>query len=161
MGLILLMNETLQRTSHSFIRLVFVAVVFAAMLLSNPRPLSHGLVGSVEVTDYNPYYQHGISSWYGKMFHGRKTATGDRFDMHKLTAAHRTLPIPSYAKVVDLDTKKEVVVLVNDRGPYKGNRVLDLSYGAAKKLGILDQGLARVQIIPLTGKVAKPQHVYD
>lgn len=161
MGLILLMNETLRLALGSFVRAFLIGLLFAAMLFSNPKPIAHGLVGSIEVTDYNPYYQHGITSWYGRMFHGRKTATGDRFDMHKLTAAHRTLPIPSYAKVVDLDTKKEVVVLVNDRGPYKGNRVLDLSYGAAKKLGILDQGLARVQIIPLTGKVAKPQHVYN
>lgn len=158
------MNETLSRTPlRSLGGLILGCLLFVVLMFSVPRPVHNGLVGSIEVTDYNPYYQHGTTSWYGRFFHGKKTATGATFDMHKLTAAHRTLPIPSYAKVVDLDTKKEVVVLVNDRGPYKGNRVLDLSYGAAKALGIVEKGLARVQIIPLPDHngVADKRHQFD
>ena len=92
------------------------------------------------------FAQEGNASWYGKPFHGRKTASGERFDMYELTAAHRTLPIPSYVKVTNLKNGKEVVVKINDRGPFHGKRVLDLSFGAAKELDFLKSGTAKVKI---------------
>lgn len=98
---------------------------------------------SKEVTAFS---QTGNASWYGKQFHGRKTASGERFDMNELTAAHRTLPIPSYVKVTNLKNGKEIVVKINDRGPFHGKRVLDLSYGAAKELDFLHSGTAKVKI---------------
>jgi rare lipoprotein A len=90
--------------------------------------------------------QRGIASWYGKKFHGKKTATGEIFDMYALTAAHKTLPIPSYAQITNLENNKSVIVRINDRGPFVGNRLLDLSYAAAKKLDIQKDGLAKVEI---------------
>lgn len=91
--------------------------------------------------------QEGITSWYGPGFNGRPTASGEIFDMHQLTAAHRTLPLPSYIRVTNLANDQSVIVKVNDRGPYHGNRMLDLSYAAARKLGI--QGTGRVSIEPV------------
>ncbi len=92
------------------------------------------------------FTQEGNASWYGKPFHGRKTASGERFDMYELTAAHRTLPIPSYVKVTNMKNGKEIVVKINDRGPFHGKRVLDLSFGAAKELDFLKSGTAKVKI---------------
>ncbi|MDP8566331.1 septal ring lytic transglycosylase RlpA family protein [Methylophilus aquaticus] len=93
-----------------------------------------------------PFIQTGHASWYGKKFHGRKTASGEIYDMYKLTAAHRTLPIPSYARVTNLSNGKTLLVRVNDRGPFGRDRVMDLSYAAAKQLDIIRQGLAKVEI---------------
>lgn len=90
----------------------------------------------------------GIASWYGKPFHGRKTANGERYDMHRMTAAHKTMPLPSYALVRNRANGKEVIVRVNDRGPFKRGRVIDLSYAAAKVIGIA--GLGTVEVIRLT-----------
>ena len=92
------------------------------------------------------FEQKGSASWYGQKFHGHKTANGEVFDMFALTAAHKTLPLPSFIKVSNLDNGKTAIVRVNDRGPFHGNRVLDLSYGAAKKLGYHKHGVARVKI---------------
>jgi rare lipoprotein A len=92
------------------------------------------------------FRNRGIASWYGKRFHGRKTASGQRFDMHALTAAHRTLPLPSYVRVTNPTNGASVVVLVNDRGPYARNRVMDLSYAAANALGITKRGTAMVAL---------------
>jgi rare lipoprotein A len=103
------------------------------------------------------YIKQGIASWYGPRFHGRKTATGEIFDMYAMTAAHKTLPIPSYAQVTNLENNRSVIVRINDRGPYVGNRLLDLSYAAAKKLGIQKEGLAKVEIVALTDDQALPQ----
>lgn len=89
--------------------------------------------------------QEGTASWYGQKFHGHKTANGEIFDMFGLTAAHKTLPLPSYIKVSNLDNGKTAIVRVNDRGPFHGNRVLDLSYGAAKKLGYHKHGVAKIK----------------
>lgn len=95
------------------------------------------------------FSQTGQASWYGPGFHGRKTASGERFDMHAYTAAHKTLPIPSYAKVTNLSNGKSVIVRINDRGPFHGDRVIDLSKGAAKKIGFSGVANVRVeQIIP-------------
>lgn len=93
-----------------------------------------------------PWKQRGRASWYGKSFDGRRTASGERFSASALTAAHRTLPIPSYARVRLVAGGREVIVRVNDRGPFHSARVLDLSYAAAQKLGIVELGSAEVEI---------------
>ncbi len=96
-----------------------------------------------------PGAQRGRASWYGKRFNGRRTASGERFSAMALTAAHRTLPIPSYARVRVVGSGKEVVVRINDRGPFHSGRVLDVSYAAARQLGIVGRGSAVVDITPL------------
>jgi rare lipoprotein A len=96
------------------------------------------------------YEETGIASWYGKDFHNRKTASGEKFDMYAFTAAHRTLPMPTYISVVNLENNKSVVVKVNDRGPFSKGRILDLSYAAAQKLGMVDSGTAKVRITILS-----------
>lgn len=92
------------------------------------------------------FTQTGMASWYGRQFHGRKTASGDTFDMYAMTAAHRSLPLNCYIRVTNKDNGKSVVVKVNDRGPFHGNRVLDLSYAAANRLGIAGSGTGNVTI---------------
>ena len=92
------------------------------------------------------FEQTGTASWYGKKFHGHKTSNMEIFDMYKLTAAHRTLPLPSYVEVTNLDNNKKVVVRVNDRGPFKSKRIIDLSWAAAKALDYDTKGLANVRI---------------
>ena len=97
------------------------------------------------------FSQTGVASWYGRQFHGRKTASGETFDMNGLTAAHRSLPLNCYIRVTNKDNGKSVVVKVNDRGPFHGNRVLDLSYGAAKQVGVTSAGTAKVSIERVDG----------
>jgi rare lipoprotein A len=97
------------------------------------------------------FKQTGLASWYGRKFHGRKTASGETFDMNALTAAHRSLPLNCYVKVTNKNNGKSVVVKVNDRGPFHGKRVLDLSYGAAKQLGITSKGVGNVSIERVAG----------
>ncbi len=97
-----------------------------------------------------PLKERGVASWYGTKFHGRKTASGELFSMYSMTAAHRTLPIPSYARVRNVANGKEVIVRVNDRGPFHSSRVLDLSYAAALKLGVISTGSATVEVERLT-----------
>jgi rare lipoprotein A len=89
----------------------------------------------------------GRASWYGPGFHGRRTASGERFDMHALTAAHKTLPLGSRVRVRSVHTGKEVVVRINDRGPYKNQRIIDLSYAAAKALGVKERGVTEVLVL--------------
>jgi rare lipoprotein A len=96
--------------------------------------------------DEKPFMQRGVASWYGKKFHGQRTSSGEPYDMYKMTAAHPTLPIPSYARVTNLANGKQVIVRVNDRGPFHSSRVMDLSYTAALKLGYLGTGSREVQI---------------
>lgn len=96
--------------------------------------------------DAGGFRQRGIASWYGTKFHGRATSSGEPYDMYKMTAAHKTLPLPSYVKVTNLDNGKQIVVKVNDRGPFVDERIIDLSYAAAKKLDITPQGTAQVEI---------------
>jgi len=90
------------------------------------------------------YKEEGFASWYGKKYHGRKTSSGEVYDMYKMTAAHPTLPLPSYVKVTNAVNQRSVVVRVNDRGPFIGNRIIDLSYVAAQKLGVVSAGTGRV-----------------
>lgn len=93
--------------------------------------------------------RQGKASWYGRKFHGKKTATGERYNMYAMTAAHKTLPLSSYVEVTNLKNNRSVIVRINDRGPFHGNRVMDLSYAAAKELGIQRAGTGSVQIRPL------------
>ncbi len=102
------------------------------------------------------FVQRGIASWYGHPFHGRATSTGEPYDMYAMTAAHKTLPLPTYVRVTDLDTGNRVVVRVNDRGPFVEGRVIDLSYIAAVKLGIADKGTARVEVRALDPPAVDP-----
>ncbi|MEE4190528.1 MAG: septal ring lytic transglycosylase RlpA family protein [Halieaceae bacterium] len=92
------------------------------------------------------YRERGIASWYGRKFHGRKTANGETFNAYRATAAHRSLPIPAWVRVTNLDNGRSMVVRVNDRGPFHPDRVIDLSYAAAVKLGFADRGTARVEV---------------
>jgi rare lipoprotein A len=91
----------------------------------------------------------GLASWYGQPHHGRSTASGERYDMYRLTAAHRTLPFGTRLRVTSVENGRSVVVRVNDRGPYVAGRLLDLSYGAAKTLEIVGDGVARVEVVIL------------
>jgi rare lipoprotein A len=93
-----------------------------------------------------PFKQRGLASWYGRMFHGRKTSSGEIYDMYGMTAAHPTLPIPSYAKVTNLRNNRSVVVRINDRGPFHVGRIIDLSFTAAAKLGYIGSGSTQVEV---------------
>jgi len=96
---------------------------------------------------FDPYYDRtGIASWYGRKFHGRRTANGERFNMRALTAAHPTLPLPSYVRVTNLENGRWVILRVNDRGPFVRGRIIDVSYEAARLLGFVKQGTARVRV---------------
>ncbi|MDC3332646.1 septal ring lytic transglycosylase RlpA family protein [bacterium] len=92
------------------------------------------------------YREEGVASWYGAKFHGRPTANGELYSLYRMTAAHKTLPIPSYVKVTNLSNQKSVVVRVNDRGPFHGGRIIDLSYAAAVKLGYAENGTTKVVV---------------
>lgn len=92
------------------------------------------------------YKERGDASWYGTKFHGRLTSNGERYDMYKMTAAHKSLPIPTYVTVKNLDNGREIIVRVNDRGPFHEGRIIDLSYAAASKIGMLKKGTARVEV---------------
>ncbi len=95
------------------------------------------------------YHENGIASWYGGKFHGRKTANGEIYDMHAMTAAHKTLPMNTMLLIKNLDNGKSTVVRINDRGPFVGGRIVDLSYKAAESLGISRTGIARIEAVAL------------
>lgn len=101
------------------------------------------------------FSQRGLASWYGKKFHGRKTSSGARYDMYEITAAHKRLPIPTYVRVTRTDNGRSIVVKVNDRGPFVTGRVIDLSYAAAAKLDMLQEGTVPVEIVALSPYQAK------
>lgn len=133
------------------------------------------------LTTIKPYRETGVASWYGRRYHGKATSSGEIYDMYAMTAAHPTLPIPSYARVTNLKSRRTVVVRVNDRGPFLHNRVIDLSYAAAHRIGTLagGSGLVEVELVvpvrdtpvnyvvpaysradtppPVTGETAAPQ----
>lgn len=102
--------------------------------------------------DADGYVERGIASWYGKKFHGHKTSNGETYDMYKMSAAHKGLPLPSYARVTNLDNGRSVIVRVNDRGPFHEDRLIDLSWAAAKKLDFLGKGTAQVEVAAITVK---------
>ena len=100
----------------------------------------------VPYTALQPYRARGVATWYGRKFQGRRTASGERYDMYAMTAAHTVLPIPSYARVTNLANGRSVVVRINDRGPFHADRIIDLSYAAAYKLGYVNAGSAKVEV---------------
>lgn len=106
-------------------------------------------VAYTPMTELTPYRVQGIGSWYGTRYHMKKTANGEVYDMLKLTAAHPTLPLPSFVRVTNLENGKSLVVRVNDRGPFLHGRVIDLSYAAAFRLGYVDKGSANVEVVLL------------
>lgn len=125
---------------------------------ANMRPYSALGQTFRPMTSLTPYREQGIASWYGRRYHGKPTASGETYDMFAMTAAHPTLPIPSYARVTNLSNGKSVIVRINDRGPFLANRIVDLSYTAAYKLDVLANGSVPVvveTIIP--GMASSPQ----
>jgi rare lipoprotein A len=116
------------------------------------NPGSYTVLGKTYyvLKDARNYREQGLASWYGNKFHGRRTSSGEPYDMYAMTAAHKTLPLPTWVRVTNLDNRKSVVVKVNDRGPFHPGRIIDLSYTAASKLGVLGKGTARVEVASLT-----------
>lgn len=106
------------------------------------------------------YKEKGISSWYGKKFHGHRTSSGETYNMYAMTAAHKTLPLPTYVRVTHLENGRSVIVKVNDRGPFHQGRIIDLSYAAAKKLGVTSTGTAAVEVVALDPKEYKSKKPY-
>lgn len=104
----------------------------------------------VPMSSADGYRQRGMASWYGRKWQGRRTSSGERYDMYAMTAAHRTLPLPSYARVINLRNGKSVIVRINDRGPFLHNRLIDLSYAAAYKLGIIGAGTGYVEVAAIS-----------
>ena len=117
---------------------------------ANFRPYEVFGVQYVPIGEDQPYRQEGIASWYGRKFHGEKTANGETYDMYAMTAAHPTLPIPSYARVTNRANGRSVIVRINDRGPFHTGRIIDLSYVAAAKLGLIGPGSGRVTVQAIT-----------
>ena len=104
----------------------------------------------MDLEDARDFSEEGVASWYGKKFHGRRTSSGEPYDMYTLTAAHTSLPLPTYVQVTNLDNGKSVIVRVNDRGPFADNRIIDLSYAAAERIDMVDAGTAPVRIEALS-----------
>ena len=98
------------------------------------------------LTSNTGYRERGVASWYGTKFHGHRTSSGESYDMYKMSAAHKSLPLPTYARVTNLRNDKSVIVKINDRGPFHDNRLIDLSYAAASRLGILGEGTGLVEV---------------
>ena len=111
------------------------------------------------LAEVGSYRERGTASWYGKKFHGQRTSSGENYDMYGMTAAHPTLPIPSYARVTNLGNQKSVVVRINDRGPFLHERIIDLSYTAAHKLGIVGNGSGEVEVESLMPGATVPAPV--
>jgi rare lipoprotein A len=114
--------------------------------VGNKSPYTVNGVQYEILDDARTYKERGIASWYGTKFHGHKTSNGEIYDLYQASAAHKTLPIPSYARVTNLTNGRSVVVRVNDRGPFHADRVIDLSYAAAVKLGYMEKGTADVEV---------------
>ncbi|MCP3955350.1 MAG: septal ring lytic transglycosylase RlpA family protein, partial [Desulfobacterales bacterium] len=109
------------------------------------------------VAQADGFTQRGKASWYGKKFHGRKTANGERYDMYGLSAAHKTLPLGTWVRVNNRDNGRTLDVRINDRGPFVQGRIIDLSYGASKKLGVVGPGTANVTVTALGSRVTTAQ----
>lgn len=141
------------------------------------NPASYSVFGKrYSVMNFsNGYKEKGIASWYGTKFHGKRTSSGESYDMYAMTAAHKSLPLPTFVKVTNLKNGKNIVVKVNDRGPFHNDRIIDLSYTAATKLGITDNGTGLVEVIALDpageksrsvktnmkGVIAETQHTHN
>lgn len=124
---------------------IITAAAFAAALFASTVSISSSPLLAFENA---PVLQTamGTASWYGGKFHGRKTANGERYNMHELTAAHRSLPFGTMVRVINENTGQSVIVRINDRGPFVGNRVIDLSHQAASQIGMVNAGVARVKL---------------
>lgn len=107
------------------------------------------------------YNEKGIASWYGKKFHGHRTSSGETYDMYAMTAAHKTLPLPTYVRVTHLENGLSVIVKVNDRGPFHDNRIIDLSYAAAKKLGVTANGTGAVEVVAINPETFQQNKSYQ
>jgi len=105
----------------------------------------------------NGYKEQGVASWYGTKFHGKRTSSGESYDMYAMTAAHKSLPLPTYVQVTSLENGRSITVKVNDRGPFVGNRIIDLSYAAATKLGITGRGTGLVEIEAINPSMDHPR----
>jgi rare lipoprotein A len=114
-----------------------------------PKPYRVGKTWYHPVADARGFKQTGIASWYGKKFHGRKTSSGETYNMYAMTAAHKTLPLGTYVHIKGLDNGNEITVRINDRGPFVRGRIIDLSFTAAKKMDMITTGTARVKIVAL------------
>ncbi|MCF8030750.1 MAG: septal ring lytic transglycosylase RlpA family protein [Desulfohalobiaceae bacterium] len=147
--------------------LLMLGVLWLALLLllfSACAPGKHSPTGSpAEISPSLPsseaesFVQTGMASWYGPGFHGQQTACGETYDMYAFTAAHKRLPCQSTVRVVNLENGREVLVRITDRGPFRKNRILDLSYSAAKRLGVVEPGTARVRIATVNPEVSGEQ----
>jgi rare lipoprotein A len=139
----------------SFLVWPIAALVFVAGCATTPPPSPSAPSYEVRGKRYYPlpsaedYVERGIASWYGSDFHGRRTSTGEIYNMYAHTAAHKTLPLNTYVQVINEKNGKKTVVRINDRGPFVDGRVIDLSYAAATDLGMAEQGLAPVEIVAL------------
>ena len=126
-----------------------IATIAVAIALAMAMCITGGCSFIQTVEQEEPVYQAGVASWYGRQFDNLPTASGERFDMNDMTAAHRTLPFGTQVRVKNLDNGREVIVRINDRGPFVSGRIIDLSYGAASKLKMMKQGLATVELTVL------------
>ena len=127
------------------LKFIFMAAVAGLTILAAPvQAGSHEQRTELSTCTVTGVISNGKASWYGPGFHGRKTANGEKFNMYAMTAAHKTLPLGTMIKVVNKDNGEELVVRINDRGPYVKGRILDLSRGAAEKLGFGDRGVTKV-----------------
>ncbi len=109
--------------------------------------------------DYRGYRENGVASWYGRKFHGLRTSSGEPYDMFAMTAAHKTLPLPCYARVTNLSNGRSIIIKINDRGPFHDNRLIDLSYTAAWKLGIIGEGTGLVEVKTIDPRTHEPTRI--
>jgi rare lipoprotein A len=123
------------------------------------NPSSYTVLGRTYhvMSDSRGYKERGVASWYGTKFHGKRTSSGETYNMYAMTAAHKTLPLPTYVRVINLKNGREAIVKVNDRGPFHDNRVIDLSYAAATKLGITGTGTGLVEVQALDPAMGVPR----
>ena len=119
------------------------------------RPYVVNGVRYYPLPDSEGFRQMGKASWYGAKFHGRRTSSGEIYDMHKVSAAHKTLPLGTYVKVLNLSNNRKSIVRINDRGPFVKGRIIDLSYAAAKEIGLVGPGVAQVEIVALGKEVGE------
>lgn len=151
------MNTVSTSNARSMAPLAFDSHL-SALPADNPAQPAQSLSDAEPITagpNIGNFEQNGKASWYGRMFHGRKTASGEKFNMNAMTAAHRTLPLASWVRVTNESNHKTVVVKINDRGPYVRGRVIDLSYAAAAVLGMRGAGTQKVKIEGLTQQEAR------
>jgi rare lipoprotein A len=121
------------------------------------NPVSYEVMGHryYTLSSRDGYLERGIASWYGTKFHGQRTSSGEVYDLYRMTAAHKTLPLPTYARVTNLKNGRSIIVKINDRGPFHPNRIIDLSYVAAAKLDILEYGTGLVEVEAISPSRAK------